>query len=371
MLAPREHYSQWTDAVLKLYQNPEFTGKHFYAYCNDLFQNPYLPAFEFSRKLLQQGGRFALERYLPLPATEAEAVAQFQEEFQQAVLVGNHQLPGLKDHLVICLGYLSDPPETLNRLPNINYKVFMDMQFHFLATNSAFQGLFGIQEYLSSYADEEVLRWAHRLFRHYCIEGRREQFSEEPFVLTYLENPDFLEGLNGWQAEPATGGSIRPGNLPGFSWLQGRFPEINIGDQGALFQRSDQRPNRLRQTLKGLEPGRWYSLKLIAADVNQLDLQQQLGLFVDIRDVIFAPERCIKHTYPSSYAHSFGPYNVDHRAWMNYQRLVFRAEKETAVLTISDWPTETEPGGLAGQEIIFNFVEVKPYLLDAWESRSK
>lgn len=364
MLVSREHYQPWTEAVLKLYQNPAFSGKHFYAYCNDLFQNPYLPAFEFSQKLLQQGGRFALERYLPLPATEADAQALIQEELQHAVLAGNHQLPGLKEHLVICLGYLSDPPETLNRLPHVNYKVFMDMQFHFLATNPAFRGLFGIQEYLSSYADEEVLRWAHRLFRHYCIEGRRERYSNEPFILPHLENPDFVAGLRAWHAEPANPGSIQPDTLPGFSWLQGRYPEIETGNQGARFRRSDERPNRLRQTLKALKPGQWYSLKLISADMNHLDQKQRLGLFVDIEDVVFASDRCFQHVYPSSYAHSFGPYNVDHRAWLNYHRLVFRAEKETAELIISDWPNPVEPGGPAGQQIIFNFVEVKPYL---WE----
>jgi hypothetical protein len=361
MLNSREFYEPWTGAVLQLYQNPDFAGKHFYAYCNDLFQNPYLPAFEFSQKLLERGGRFALERYLQLPATEAEAQAMFREEFQHAVLTGSHQLPGLKEHLVICLGYLSDPPETLNRLPHINYKVFVDMQFHFLATQPGFQGLFGIQEYLSSYADEEVLRWAHQLFRHYCIEGRTTRFTTEPYLLPHLNNPDFVDGLTGWQAEPAETGTIRPGTLAGFSWLQGRYPQIATGDQGMIFKRSAHRPNQLRQTLQALVPGEWYSLKMLSADVNQLDLKQRLGLFVEIKTAVFDPPRSFQFVYPSNYAHTFGPYNVDHPAWINYHRLVFRAEKETAELIISDWSGQSKPGGPSGQEIIFNFVEVKPY----------
>lgn len=361
MLVPREFYQPWTGAMRQLYENPDFSGKHFYAYCNDLFQNPYLPAFEFSQELLKQGGRFAIERYLPLPETEAGALALFQEEFQQSVLAGNHQLPGLKEHLVICLGYLSDPPETLNRLPHINYKVFMDLQFHFLATQPGFRGLFGIQEYLSSYADEEVLRWAHQLFRHYCIEGRTTRFTTEPYLLPHLQNPDFLDGLTGWQDESAEPGTIRPGTLAGFSWLQGRYPQIAAGDQGIIFKRSAQRPNRLRQTLQALVPGEWYSLKMLAADMNQLDVKQELGLFVEIKNSVFDSPRSFQFVFPSNYAHPFGPYNVDHPAWINYFRLVFRAEKETTELIISDWSGQSKPSGPAEQEIIFNFVEVKPY----------
>jgi hypothetical protein len=364
MLKPQEYYQPWTQAMVSLYKNPSFAGKHFYAYCNDLFQNPYLPAFAFSKTLLKHGGYFAIERYLPLLATEAEANALMQEELQQAVLSGSHQLPDLKQHLVICLGYLCDPPEMLNRLPNVNFKVFMDMQFHFLANNPAFSGLFGLQEYLSSYADEEILRWAHQLFRHYCIEGNVVRYTTEPYQLPHLKNPDFVDGLTGWQAEPAMAGSIAPGKLAGFSWLQGRYPEISTGDQGALFKRSAQRPNRLQQTLQALKPGQWYSVKMISADVNQLDVKRPSGMSVTIANGRIDPKRTFTYVYPSNYAHTFGPYNADHPAWITYQRAVFYAQGTTAELTISDWPNDAMPGGPTGQEIICNFIEARPYLME-------
>jgi len=360
MLTSSELYQPWTEAMVRLHQHPGFAGKRFYAYCNDLFQNPYLPAFNFSQSLLLHKGRFALERYLPLPATEAEARMQFDKEFRHAVLVGGHQLPGLKEHLVIVLGYMSDPPEMLNRLPQINYKTFIDMQLHFLATDPAMSGLFGIQEYLSSYADEEVLRWAHRLLRHYCIEGKRTRFTSEPYLLPHIKNPDFLDGLEGWQAEPAESGAIRPGKLEAFSWLQGRYPRIAQGDQGMLFKRSGRGANRLRQRLQALQPGHWYSVKLISADVRHLEVKQKLGLAVELDRVRLDSTRSFHFVFPSNYAHTFGPYHAGHPAWINYQRIVFQALEPSAELTISDWRGDT-PGGLEGQEILFNFIEVKPY----------
>jgi hypothetical protein len=46
---------------------------------------------------------------------------------------------------------------------------------------------------------------------------------------------------------------------------------------------------------------------------------------------------------------------------MNYHWRVFRAEGETAELTVSDWASPDDPGGLPGQELIFNFIEIQPY----------
>ncbi|HPN35662.1 MAG TPA: hypothetical protein PK843_14195 [bacterium] len=360
MLASSAHYQPWTEAMVRLHQLPGFSTKRFYAYCNDLFQNPYLPAFSFSQTLLFHNGRFALERYLPLPATEAEAYAQFDQEFRHAALVGGRQLPGFNEHLVVVLGYLSDPPEMLNRLPQVNYKAFIDMQLHFLATDPAMNGLFGIQEYLSSYADEEVLRWAHRLFRHYCIEGKRTRFTSEPYLLPHIKNSDFLDGMEGWRAEPAESGAVKPGKLEGFSWLQGRYPRIAQGDQGMLFKRSSRGPNRLRQRLQALQPGHWYSIKLISADVRHLEVKQTLGLAMELDRVRLDSTRSFHYVFPSNYAHTFGPYHAGHPAWINYQRIVFQALEPSAELTISDWRGDT-PGGPAGQEILFNFIEVKPY----------
>lgn len=47
---------------------------------------------------------------------------------------------------------------------------------------------------------------------------------------------------------------------------------------------------------------------------------------------------------------------------MNYHFEVFRAKGERARLTVSDWASAAEPGGPAGQELMFNFIEVQPYL---------
>ena len=315
----------------------------------------------FGRELMRLGDRFSLERYLPEQTTESEAELYLLKHLQHTHRIQRKNLPGIEKHLVICLGYLSDPPETLNRNPGVNYKVFMDMQFQHLATDPTFWGLYGIQEYLCSYADEEVLRWAHRLFRHYCIEGNRNRLSSDPYILPHLENPDFADGLEGWDTQPVGDGSIEVKQMEGFSWLQGRYPRTSEGDQFLWMKRSAQRPNIVRQTVKNLQPGRLYLLKLFSADLQQLDKKQKLAISVKLDNVNLIKENCFQFVYPSCYSHELGPYNREHPAWINYHRILFRPHHNTAVLNISDWVSQSEHGGPVGQESVCNFIEIQPY----------
>ena len=50
--------------------------------------------------------------------------------------------------------------------------------------------------------------------------------------------------------------------------------------------------------------------------------------------------------------------------YMNYHWRVFRATRDRALLTISDWSSNQNPGGPSGQELMFNFIEVQPYFAD-------
>ena len=68
-----------------------------------------------------------------------------------------------------------------------------------------------------------------------------------------------------------------------------------------------------------------------------------------------------------SFQHTFlGGGTEEHpdRIWMTYLWRVFRANSKTAKLAISDWAGEKEPGGPIGQELIYNFIEIQPYLED-------
>lgn len=353
------HYAAWSEAARRLHDHPAFSGKTFYAWCGDLYPIP--PALEFSRMLTTLGDRFALEKYLREEPTEEAARQAINRDMVYAFEQWRKAIPGVEKHMTMCLGYLCAPPETLNLNPAVDYQVFLDMQLHALATHPIFWGLYGVMEYSASYADEESLRWAHKLFRHYCIEGRTTRLTDDPYVLPHLRNPDFAEGLADWEVTPAEEGTIGIGAMEGFSWLQGRYPRTTDGDRFCLMKRSARGPNRIGQTVRALKPGRLYSVKLISADIQQLDKPEAPAVTITVHGAVPLEVHSFQFAYPSCYAHEHGPYNRNHPAYFNLQRTVFRPKGRSVRLTISDWATSSKPGGPIAQQIGFNFVELQPF----------
>ena len=352
------HYAAWTEAVRRIHGLPAFDGKTFYAWCGDLHMHP--PANDFVQALMGWGDLFVWERYQQEEPTAEAAERAFVREVTRPWLAWRNARPGMNEHMMMCLGYLSAPPESLNLNPQVDYHVFMDMQFHALATDPEFWNLYGVMEYAASYADEESLRWAHRLFRHYCIEGHTDRLTQDPYELTHIQNPDFTEDLSGWTVEAAEDGSIARGAMEGFSWLEGRYPRTAMGDTYGVFTRSAENPNRLEQTITGLDAGRLYSVKMISADIAALDQAQELGLFLTVDRAEVLPEHGFQTVFRSNYAHELPPYNAQNPAHFNLHRLVFRATTPTAELTIGDW-RDGRPAGPVGQRIAFNFVETQPF----------
>jgi len=179
--------------------------------------------------------------------------------------------------------------------------------------------------------------------------------------LPHLVNPDFADGDTGWNLAPAKSGSITPGYMEGFSWLQGRYPRTQQGDRFLRMTRDASGPNRIRQIVKNLDAKRLYSFKMISTDVEHLDREQNLVLSVELGNVEIREDMTFQHVYPSCSAHELAPYNWAHPAYLNCHRLVFRPKEETSELVISDWATPTNPGGPTGQTIGINFIEIQPY----------
>lgn len=359
-------YRAWTEAMQRIRANDRFKGKHFYPYCGAMYGADLSEAF--IRATVAAGYRFAWEQYLKEPHTETaarEQLATLTERMQGWL----RAFPGCAAHTVMCLGYMSTPPESLNADPKVDYKVWMDAQFQHLANDPAFDGLYGLMEYTCGYADEETVRWAARLYRHYGIEGQTEMLSPRlgfRYRLEHVDNPDFEEGTKGWSIQAVEAGSVETGTMEGWSWLQGRYPRTTQGDTFLKMRRGRRGPNAFSQEIRDLKPGRPYSLKMFAADRRALlegrSEEQKYAVSVRVEGAERVSEKSFQHVMHNCYSHHLGPFNAQHRAWMNYHFEVFRAKGERARLTVSDWASATEPGGPDGQELMFNFIEVQPYL---------
>ena len=200
------------------------------------------------------------------------------------------------------------------------------------------------------------MRWCGKLFRHYCVEGRTDRLSPDPYKLDHIANPDFEDGLNGWTVSAAAEGSVTTGKMAEYGWLQGRYPRVPNGDTFMILARKDDRENMVTQTIRNLTPGRFYSAKMITGDYDQLTRNEIHPVRIDVQGAERVPEEDILGSYANCYSHTSKKYGKQ-KTYFNYHRCVFRAAASTATLVISDQRSE------AGRRWMVNFIEVEPYLM--------
>jgi hypothetical protein len=208
-----------------------------------------------------------------------------------------------------------------------------------------------------------------KLYRHYALEGKTEMLTRDPLFLTHLQNADFEKGIEGWTLHPAEKGSITAKSFPRYGRIEGRYmglgrpadPE-HIGDTFLWMKRTEKGPNTFSQTIKDLEPGRLYSMKMFSCDYNDLAnpkaKKQEEAIkftgFVDLDGVEVDAKRSFTEMYSSNPEPKIP-------VWITYHWKVFRAKAATAKLTVSDWTGANDPGVAFGQEQTFNFLEIQPY----------
>ena len=359
-------YDVYRQTVENIHANPKFKGKAIHPYAGTFYRPD--RSRRFAQVCMRGGGYVCLERYLPEQPTREDAEELIRRRIGRLMPEWERGLPGVTRRMIMVLSHASQPTWHMNNDPTVDFKVYMDMQMRALATRRVFFGLGGIQEYHSSYSDEEHVRWAGRLYRHYAIEGNTEPLTRDPYKVTHIRNPDFADGIKGWTIRPAEAGSVRPESHNGYAGLQGRTPPAPMGDTFLLMKRSAKRPNTFSQQIKNLTPGRLYSMKMITADYQDLvqeksvKKQNAVSIRLDNVQILPGPKKSFQFTFPNNYSRHLGKFNAKHNYWMNYHWRVFRANGTTAELTVSDWQSDKEPGGPIGQELMFNFIEIQPYL---------
>ncbi len=360
-------YPLYAEAIRRIGQDPRFKGRVFYPYCMPMY--PGKEAMNMLQALIDSGYGWAEEKYLTEQPTEKAARAYIDLRLRRNVLQYEPQIPGAARHMITTLGFMSAPPETLNVYPWVDFKVYMDIQMQLLATDPVFFGLRGIHWYHNGYVDEEDLRWTAKLFRHYAIEGRTDRLTKDPYITAHIANPDFDDGLKGWTVSPAEEGSIAEGHAEGAGALETRSTGGSTmpGNNFILTTRSAKAPNRFSQVIKGLTPGRTYSVKMFTGDYDEMmagkSTQNPHAVSIQVADAEMISDGNFHQLFPSGLAgHVYGPFKDGNHLYLTYHRVVFRAKVSQAKLAISDWATKDSPGGPIGQTMFYNFIEVQPYV---------
>ena len=136
----------------------------------------------------------------------------------------------------------------------------------------------------------------------------------------------------------------------------------HIGDTFLWMRRSAKGPNTFSQTIKDLQPGRLYSMKMFSCDYNDLvnpkarKVEEVTGFTGSV--VLEGVEVDAKRSFTEMYSSTPEPKIP---VWITYHWKVFRAKGTTARVIVSDWPSEMDPAIPFGLEQTFNFLEIQPY----------
>ncbi len=365
----RQRHKVIEAALRKIRADKRFKDKTVYAYIggsgNKLNQEAIGPAFV--QTLIDCRFPIALERYL-YERSSRRASATALRQLVDGITDWEAKARGAKQDMVVTFGLFSMPPGSIDKLPNVDFHVWMDRQMNVLANDPALANIAGINWWTSSLADEETVRFVGKLYRHYAIKGKKDLLTKDPLFMTHIENADFRNGLQAWTLHEAQKGSIRAGSFPRYGRIEGRYmglgrppdPE-HIGDTFLVMKRSAKGPNTFSQPITGLEPGRSYSMKMLTCDYNDLlhptpKNRDQASPFVGkitIGGVDLDPSRSFSEMYASSPEPKIP-------VWITFHWCVFKAQTATAQLTVSDWENDT-PSAPSGLEQTFNFLEIEPY----------
>ena len=121
--------------------------------------------------------------------------------------------------------------------------------------------------------------------------------------------------------------------------------------------RGAEKSNRISQTAEGLEVGKAYCLQFVTADLKDVTGKKynprRYGIDVELEGAEILPDKGFVHID----RRSKGKYKDNKDvAKINLNRVVFRAKSPTQIISFND------EKAVAGEELIVNFIQLKPYL---------
>lgn len=305
-------------------------------------------------------GRLLFEIYCHSRPSEQDAVSYLNDRLLDTMVRLADYSPNAAAGTGLILGNFNQIPIiSLDVNPEVDYKYYLDMQLHLIATHPLLKGLALTGYWGSYYDDEELYRWSMRLLRHYCVEGHTEMLSKAygyRYSPGHLSNCDFVDGLKGWTAEPAD--ALRTDSFAGYGrGSQGRWGAGGgTGDTFCLFKRGAERPGTLTQTATGLTPGKVYTLQFVTADYKDMVARKVLPRQHRLKAVLGAGAQIIpEKSYVFVDERNSGSKKDDGLVRINLHHVRFRATAPSFTVTFTD--AEAAPG----TETALNYIMLKPY----------
>src|SRR5690606_32595714 len=124
----------------------------------------------FLNQVLNGPGYVVWERYMTAAPDERAARRTIDEKLLQPMQLVHELFPGKNGRILMCPSIWAGVGQFNHNIhTDVDQKVFLDMQWHTMATHPLYRGLGGIAPWTSGYASPEVIRWLGALYQHYAI----------------------------------------------------------------------------------------------------------------------------------------------------------------------------------------------------------
>lgn len=344
--------------------------KHIYTWSSGVkFMVNGLNTHYFAGAVNNAGGRgkFLFECYSRTQETEARAAEYLEDYLNETIRRAEQLLPGAAEKSFIINGaYTNQGEYNTDTYDGPDVKYFWDMYFHKLANDREFKNLYGVGLYSLRTANEESMRWAMKLFRHYALEGNRDSLAKRygyKYLPGLVKNGDFISGLTHWQADAAEKDSLQHERIDNFG--RSVLRRINekdaaLGDNVCVFRQSAKGPNRLSQKISGLKPGEKYVLRYAVVNRQEASQKKPSGKKYPLTVTLDGAENI---TGTSPLGKYVGADGITVAGLVNNCALVFQPARENVTITFSDGPADAASGN-AGQKLLLNSIRIAPYFAE-------
>ena len=185
-----EAYVAFANIFDRIAQDPACKGKqmHVYGLCGGRpWFKPGLEAIQRNDFTYLHEGYFFL-RDTAVPGDDPDH-ERFIEQYAGKLIAARYatEYPGLIENNLVYVVGVYNYHVSLDVSPGLDFKVFLDMQFHHYANYPTLKGLYGVSLYPPAYAaTTDLFLYASKLVRHYCIEGNRDRMTDAPLRLPQL-----------------------------------------------------------------------------------------------------------------------------------------------------------------------------------------
>lgn len=191
--------------------------------------------------------------------SEDDVKTQLQKLVNYAERI-NSVLPGINPYYGFHLCHSNIAGSfTLDNEPEADHRVLLDMQMHLIATHPAFKNIGAVGFWGDNYSDVDRTRFVMELLKHYVIEGKTTLYTAEkglkltPGIIT---NASFRNGIKDWTVKGKASSIIAESGR-----YINRFSPIH-DTRRALAMKAANGPASITQTMKNLNAGQTYSIKV-------------------------------------------------------------------------------------------------------------